>query len=257
MKPLRRFADLDISGGILLIACTVMAMVMANSPLADAFHHLWETRFNIGLGPIALDMSLHHWINDGLMAVFFLVVGLEIKREVLVGDLSSPRKAALPVAAAIGGMVLPALLFAAFNYDTPGMRGWGIPTATDIAFALGVLSLLGDRVPASLKMFLTALAVVDDLGAILIIAVFYTSDLSLGALGAAGVPGLERLDLDLAGVPVLRDGTPLAFDEAAASAAMQAPEVRIAARLQGPGLGRAWGCDLTSQYVSINADYRS
>lgn len=121
-------------------------MAVSNSPLAGAWHHLWETRLALSLGPVGLDMSLHHWINDGLMAVFFLVVGLEIKREILVGDLSSPRKAALPVAAAVGGMLAPALIFTAFNYGADGMRGWAIPTATDIAFALGILSLLGGAV---------------------------------------------------------------------------------------------------------------
>ncbi len=186
LRPIRRFTELDISGGLLLIGCTLIAMGVSNSSLAEGWHHLWETRLAFSLGPVGLDMSLHHWINDGLMAIFFLVVGLEIKREVLVGDLSSPRKAALPVAAAAGGMLAPALIYTAINFGTENMRGWAIPTATDIAFALGVLSLLGSRVPTSLKMFLTALAVVDDLGAILIIALFYTAELNLGALGVAG-----------------------------------------------------------------------
>lgn len=186
LHPIKRFASLDISGGILLIACTVAALVWANSPWHDSYHHLWHTPVGFALGSFQVEMSLHHWINDGLMALFFLVVGLEIKRELLVGELSSFKAAALPVAAAVGGMAVPAAIYVAFNYGTESAGGWGIPTATDIAFALGILSLLGKRVPVSLKLFLTALAVVDDLGAVLVIAFFYTAEVKLWALGAAG-----------------------------------------------------------------------
>jgi NhaA family Na+:H+ antiporter len=160
-------------------------MVWANSPLWESYHHLWETSITVGVAGGPLTLSLHQWINDGLMAVFFLLVGLEIKRELLVGELASPRQAALPIAAAVGGMVLPALFYTAVNFGTPAVRGWGIPMATDIAFALGVLTLMGPRVPTGLKIFLTALAIVDDMGAVLVIALFYTSSLDTTALALA------------------------------------------------------------------------
>lgn len=149
----------------------------------DHYHHLWEYEFSIGFAGHVVTKSLHHWINDGLMAMFFFVVGLELKREIMGGELSTPRKAILPIAAALGGMVVPALIFVAFNHDAPASNGWGIPMATDIAFALGILSLLGNRVPVSLKVFLTALAIADDLGAVLVIAFFYTSNISIESLG--------------------------------------------------------------------------
>jgi NhaA family Na+:H+ antiporter len=174
----REFLDGEASGGIILIAAAALALVVANSPLAETYFHALHAY----LGPL----SLLHWINDGLMAVFFLLVGLEIKREMLDGQLSTWPRRALPGIAALGGMVVPALVFVAINRDNgPALAGWAIPTATDIAFALGVLSLLGSRVPASLKVFLTALAIIDDLGAVIIIALFYTSGLSLGWLAAA------------------------------------------------------------------------
>ncbi|HEX2077719.1 MAG TPA: Na+/H+ antiporter NhaA, partial [Longimicrobium sp.] len=155
----------------------------ANSPWAAGYHHLWETELTLRLGADQLSYPLHHWINDGLMAVFFFLVGLEIKREALIGELASLRRAALPAAAALGGMVVPALLYAVLNAGGEGAAGWGIPMATDIAFALGVLALLGPRVPLALKVFLAALAIVDDLGAVLVIAVFYTDQIAWNALG--------------------------------------------------------------------------
>lgn len=166
----------------MLFVAVVVAMVWANSPWHESYHHLWESKFEIGFrafGLTPVSLSLHHWINDGLMAIFFFVVGLEIKREIMSGELSSPRKAAMPIAAAIGGMIAPALIYLIFNHEGEALNGWGIPMATDIAFTLGVLSLMGSRVPVSLKIFLTALAIVDDLGAVLVIAFFYTSDISL------------------------------------------------------------------------------
>jgi NhaA family Na+:H+ antiporter len=187
IRPFQRFAALEASGGILLIASTIVAMLAANSPYATDWHHLWETPIAFGAGDLQISKTLHHWINDGLMAVFFFVVGLEIKREVLIGELSTARKAALPMAAALGGMVVPAGFYYAFNGGTEAASGWGIPMATDIAFALGVLMLLGKRAPTGLKVFLTALAIVDDLGAVLVIAVFYTAELSVVALGAAAL----------------------------------------------------------------------
>jgi NhaA family Na+:H+ antiporter len=182
LSPFGRFARTESAGGLVLIASTLAALIAANSPWAAAYRHLWETPLSFRLGGRALDYSLHHWINDGLMAVFFFVVGLEIKREVLVGELASMRRAALPIAGALGGMLVPALLFAALNVGRAGAAGWGIPMATDIAFAMGVLALLGNRAPAPLKIFLAALAIADDIGAVLVIALFYTAAINLHAL---------------------------------------------------------------------------
>ena len=186
LRPFQRFAHTESAGGVVLLVCAALALVWANSPWAESYFHLWETRVGVRIGERALELSLHHWINDGLMAVFFFVVGLEIKREMLVGELSSPRQAALPIAGALGGMLIPALLYAVINAGGPGSAGWGIPMATDIAFALGVLALLGPRVPIVLKVFLTALAIADDIGAVLVIALFYTSELDWSALLVAG-----------------------------------------------------------------------
>jgi len=187
VRPFQDFAEKQSSGGILLIAATIAALVWANSPWGEGYAALWHTKLAVGVGDFSLSKDLTHWINDGLMAVFFLVVGLEIKREVLVGELSSLRGAALPVAAAVGGATVPALIYLAFNAGREGMAGWGIPMATDIAFALGVLALLGDRVPVALKVFLTALAIVDDIVAVLVIALFYTSGISWVALGVGAL----------------------------------------------------------------------
>jgi len=175
LSPFQEFFQQEASSGILLIAATLIALIWANSPMAESYHALWESQVTIQFGPFGISKDLIHWINDGLMAVFFFVVGLEIKREVMVGELASPRKAILPIVAAIGGMAFPALFYLLFNASGQAHAGWGIPMATDIAFALGVLSLLGKRVPISLKVFLTAVAIVDDLGAVLVIALFYTS----------------------------------------------------------------------------------
>ena len=183
--PFQRFISEEASGGIILLACTLIALLWANSSWRGGYETLWSTPLTIGLGAASISKPLILWINDGLMAVFFFVVGLEIKREVLVGELASARRAALPVAAALGGMLAPAAIFALFNAGGEGARGWGIPMATDIAFALGVLALLGSRAPLGLKMFLAALAIADDLGAVLVIAVFYSHGISIPALGAA------------------------------------------------------------------------
>jgi NhaA family Na+:H+ antiporter len=185
MQPLRaieRYVRTEVSSSKLLLLATALALIWANSPLAASYFGLWETHLSIQLANWGLDYSLHHWVNDGLMAVFFLVVGLEIKRELLLGELRSPRQAALPIIAAVGGMVVPALLYLVFNAGGESSHGWGIPMATDIAFALAVLTALGSRVPFALKIFLTALAIVDDLGAVLVIALFYTSGINFQAL---------------------------------------------------------------------------
>lgn len=181
LYPITAFIRAEASGGVVLIGCAVIALIWANSPWAGTYERLWATTLTIG----PLSKTLHHWINDGLMTIFFFVVGLEIKREALVGELAVPRLAVLPIIAALSGMVLPAALYAVINFGGEGLRGWGVPMATDIAFALGVLALLGRRVPASLKVFLTALAIIDDIGAVLVIALFYTRQVSLAALGVA------------------------------------------------------------------------
>jgi Na+:H+ antiporter, NhaA family len=198
--PFQKFAELEAAGGILLIGCTIAALFWSNSPWAGSYFHLWHTDVTFGLAGPRFSQPLHFWINDGLMALFFLLVGLEIKRETLVGELASFRKAALPVAAALGGMIIPAAFYVFFNHGGPGAPGWGIPMATDIAFALGVLALLGDRVPASLKVFLAALAIVDDIGAVLVIAFFYTEKISWAALGMGGLLFVALLAANRAGV---------------------------------------------------------
>ena len=174
LRPLLAFLRTQAGGGLLLIACAVVALAWANSPFGGSYEALWSTYVTVGGGPLTLRMSLLHWVNDALMAAFFLLVGLEIKREVLGGELATLRQAALPLLAAVGGMLVPAAFYVALNAGGPGAAGWGIPMATDIAFALGVLALLGSRAPLALKVFLTALAIADDLGAVLVIAVFYS-----------------------------------------------------------------------------------
>lgn len=185
VRPFQEFAGRETSGGVLLLACTVIAIVWANSPWAGSYEALWHVPFTVGLGSFQLSRDLHFWVNDALMAVFFFVVGLEIKRELLVGELASPRQAALPILAALGGVVVPALLYTALNGSGAGARGWGIPMATDIAFAIGVMALLGNRIPIGLKVFLTALAIVDDIFAVLVIAVFYTTSLAWAPVALA------------------------------------------------------------------------
>jgi NhaA family Na+:H+ antiporter len=183
----QQFTRLQASGGILLLAATVLALVWANSAWGHSYFELWETYLKIGLGDVELKESLIHWVNDGLMVIFFFLVGLEIKREVLVGELASLRHATLPLMAAVGGMVVPAAIYLLFNLGGAAEAGWGIPMATDIAFLLGLLTVLGSRIPVSLKVFFTALAIADDLGAVLVIAIFYSSDIAWIALGVAAV----------------------------------------------------------------------
>lgn len=178
LNPLNRFTGKQSAAGVVLFFCTLLALIWANSPLVHYYHELWHYTFLIGFGDYVISNTLHHWINDGLMAMFFFVVGLELKREIMAGELSSPKQALLPLMAAVGGMVVPALIFVAFNPHRPENAGWGIPMATDIAFALSILALVGSRAPLSLKVFLTALAIADDIGAVLVIAFFYTSDIS-------------------------------------------------------------------------------
>ena len=197
-RPLREFLATESSGGVVLLVAAAAALVWANSPLSNSYGSLWATDLSIRVGPYLLAMDLRHWINDGLMAIFFFVVGLEIKRELVVGELSSRKKAALPAVAAVGGMVVPALIYLALNMGSAGAAGWGIPMATDIAFAVGVLALLGPRIDPPLKVFLLSLAIADDIGAILVIALFYSGGVAPGALLAAlaivlAIVGLGRI----------------------------------------------------------------
>jgi len=178
LSPFQEFFQREASSGVLLMIATILSLAWANSPWAESYFGLWHMNVTFSFGGNGISKDLLHWINDGLMAVFFFVVGLEIKREVLVGELASLRKAILPIMAAIGGMLVPAGFYLLLNPSGPAKAGWGIPMATDIAFALGILSLLGKRVPLSLKVFLTAVAIVDDLGAVLVIALFYTSKIA-------------------------------------------------------------------------------
>jgi NhaA family Na+:H+ antiporter len=200
LSPMERFIHGATSGGIILIIATIAAIVLANSALSSTYQGVLETYVGITIGDFTLKKSVLHWINDGLMVIFFFVVGLELKREALVGELASPRHAILPVVAAIGGAMVPAGIYVTLNAGGAGADGWGVPMATDIAFALGVLALLGDRVPFGLKVFLTAVAVIDDLLAVLVIALFYSGSIDTGALGIGlGVLALLAL-INLAGI---------------------------------------------------------
>lgn len=182
--PLHFFMRQEKSGGLILAISVIIALILANSPLSGHYFHFFEQTFGFSFNNnLYLNYSIHHWVNDGLMAMFFFVVGLELKREFISGELSEIKNTILPICAAIGGMIVPAIIYVAFNWGTPNIDGWGIPMATDIAFSLGILYLLGNKVPTSVKVFLTTLAIVDDLGAVLVIAFFYTSDISLISLG--------------------------------------------------------------------------
>jgi len=200
LKPVERYMHDESTAGIVLLASAVMAMIWANSDWSDSYHHLWEYKISIQAGEYGISKTLHEWINDGLMALFFFVIGLELKREIMAGELSDMGKAMLPLIAALGGMVLPALIYFLFNPVGPESNGWGIPMATDIAFALGIMSLLGKRVPLSLKIFLTALAIADDIGAVLVIAFFYTSNISMLSLSIGGLFLIVLLAANYVGV---------------------------------------------------------
>ena len=196
----RQFLDTEAAGGVVLLVAAVAALVWANSPWRESYHTLWSTELTIRVGPYVIVDDLHHWVNDGLMAVFFFVVGLEIKRELVHGDLRDRRAAAMPAIAAAGGMVVPALFFLVVAGGSDGARGWGIPMATDIAFAVGIVALLGPRVPAALKLFLLTLAIVDDIGAIVVIAVFYAGEIQPEFLAVAAALVGSMLALRTAGV---------------------------------------------------------
>ena len=209
----QRFFRTETAGGSVLLLFGIAALVLANSPLADAYERLWQVRLTFGSAEHPLSLTLHQWINDGLMAVFFLFVGLEIKRELIVGELASVRKAALPIACAIGGMIVPAAFYWICNMSGPNARGWGIPMATDIAFALGALALIAPNAPTGARVFLAALAIVDDMGAVLVIAIFYSHALAWSALVAAALIVALLIGFNAMGVrhlwPYLLAGTAL------------------------------------------------
>jgi len=188
-RPFAAFLHIESASGIVLLLCTAVALIAANSPLAEAYDHFWHQNVRVAVGNFELSYPLWYWINDGLMVVFFFVIGLEIKRELLIGELSDPKKVVLPVAAAIGGVVAPVAIYLAFQYGKDGQQGWAVPMATDIAFVVGCMSLLGNRIPHGLKVLILSLAIVDDLMAVLVIALFYTSSIS-GAWLAAAFAGL-------------------------------------------------------------------
>jgi NhaA family Na+:H+ antiporter len=200
LRPIERFLHIEAASGIILLFAALVALVWANSPWSASYDALWHTPLTVGVGPWLFSQGLHFWINDGLMAIFFFVVGLEIRREMHEGELSDLRRATLPVVAAIGGMLVPALIYLALNAAPPGRQGWGVPMATDIAFAVGVLALLGKRVPPALRVLLLALAIIDDIGAILVIAFFYSSGVSWSGLGLAGAGVLGVLLFQRLGV---------------------------------------------------------
>ncbi|HLM73175.1 MAG TPA: Na+/H+ antiporter NhaA [Polyangiaceae bacterium] len=200
VRPVERFLHVQAASGAVLLVMAVVALVWANSPWGHLYDALWHTPVVLGIGPFTFTQSLHFWINDGLMTIFFFVVGLEIRREIYQGELSELKRATLPIAAAVGGMIAPALIYLALNPTGPERRGWGVPMATDIAFAVGVLALLGDRVKPALRVLLLALAIIDDIGAILVIAIFYSGGVSLSGLGLAAGGGAIVLLLQAIGV---------------------------------------------------------
>lgn len=205
IQPFTRFLHVEAASGLVLLACSILALVLANSPYAESFLGFWRTSVGISWNGYGMEHSLKHWINDGLMVIFFFVIGLEVKRELVLGELREIRRAALPVAAAIGGMVVPAGIYLALQAGEEGQRGWGIPMATDIAFVVGCMALLGPRVPAALRIMLLSLAIVDDIGAILVIAIGYTEALHLdwlvlGGVGIGVVLVMERIGVRSIGI---------------------------------------------------------
>ena len=201
--PFEHFLHAQTTTGIVLMFMTVVALILANTPLTEAYAHFFHTKVDLIVGSWSLSHTIHHWINDGLMAIFFFMIGLEIKREILVGELSNLKVAILPILAAIGGMVLPALIYLGINNGGDGASGWGIPMATDIAFAISALVLLGNRVSPALVTFLVALAIVDDLGAVIVIAVFYTDQINMLPLGLAGVMFLIMVVFNRVGIHMI------------------------------------------------------
>ena len=187
-RPLARFLEIESASGVVLLVCAVVALILANSAAADAYHKFWHTPVGLEIGTFRLVREMgHFFVNDVLMTIFFFVVGLEIKRELVAGELRDPRKAALPVIAAVGGMLVPAAIYLALQHGKPGERGWAIPMATDIAFVVGIMALLGRRVPFGLKIMILSLAIADDIGAVIVIAIFYSTGINWEALGLAAL----------------------------------------------------------------------
>ena len=201
--PFEHFLHAQTTTGLILMFMTIVALILANSPLTESYTDFFHTKIDLNIGSWKLSHSIHHWINDGLMAIFFFIIGLEIKREVLVGELSNIKVALLPILSAIGGMLFPALIYFSINANTTGANGWGIPMATDIAFAISALILLGKRVPPALVTFLVALAIVDDLGAVLVIALFYTEQIHMLPLALAGVSFLILVAFNRFGIHMI------------------------------------------------------
>ncbi len=201
--PFEHFIHAQTTTGMILMFMTVLALILANTPLAETYAHFFHTKVDISVGAWQLSHTIHHWINDGLMAIFFFIIGLEIKREILAGELSNVKVAILPILAAIGGMAFPALIYSSINSGTPGASGWGIPMATDIAFAISALVLLGKRIPTALVTFLVALAIVDDLGAVLVIAIFYTDQIVFLPLALAGIAFLVLVSFNRFGIHMI------------------------------------------------------
>ncbi|MDZ7819658.1 MAG: Na+/H+ antiporter NhaA [Aliarcobacter sp.] len=201
--PFEEFLHAQTTTGLILIVMTIIALILANTTLYETYAHFFHMNIDFNVGSWTLSHSLHHWINDGLMAIFFFLIGLEIKREITAGELSNIKVAILPILAAVGGMVFPALIYTSLNYGTIGSAGWGIPMATDIAFAISALVLLGKRVPTALVTFLVALAIVDDLGAVIVIALFYTDTINMMALGLAGLMFLIMLAFNRFGIHMI------------------------------------------------------
>ncbi|MGD8826975.1 MAG: Na+/H+ antiporter NhaA, partial [Myxococcales bacterium] len=199
-RPLQAFMHVESAGGVFLLICTAVALIAANSPYAGAYRAFWDQNLRIALGGVDLSYPLWYWINDALMAIFFFVIGLEIKRELVIGELSDRKKVALPVAAALGGVAAPIAIYFALQYGGPGERGWAVPMATDIAFVVGCMSLLGNRIPHGLKVLMLSLAIVDDLLAVIVIAVFYTSSISATYLAASAVGVLLIVAMNRLGV---------------------------------------------------------
>lgn len=202
-RPFKEFIRTKVTGGVILLFCVALALIIVNSDLKESYHHFFETNLGVQFSNFAFERTLHFWINDGLMAVFFLLVGLEIKRELLEGELADFKKSSLPIIAAIGGMIVPAIFYGLANIGNASISGWGIPMATDIAFAVAIMSILGNRVPLALKIFLTALAIVDDLGAIIVIAIFYTNELNLTYLFYAAIVMVVLYGLNISRVKSL------------------------------------------------------
>jgi len=199
-RPFQAFMHVESASGVVLLICTAIALVAANSSFAEAYDGFWHQKLRLAVGQFELSHSLGHWVNDGLMAVFFFVIGLEIKRELVIGELSDPRKVVLPVAAALGGVLAPVMIYLAFQRGQPGQDGWAVPMATDIAFVVGCLSLLSKRIPSGLSILMLSLAIVDDLMAVVVIAIFYTSSISASWLLAAGVGLLAILVMNRLGI---------------------------------------------------------